>query len=118
MDDEERITIDELQPAVPELEEQPKGKIVIAGGDAMMKDLFRAPNPDIDEDLQTDDLVEVDLETDVVDGPLDDLIEVDDEVWGEVDSPEPEQRPQPRYKRTIKPYRNQSIDTGLRGLQT
>ncbi len=38
-----------------------------------LADLFEAPQPD-DWDFYTDDLVEVDIEEDVVDGPLDDLV--------------------------------------------
>lgn len=80
----------EQEPA-PEAREKP---------DDGISDLFSVTDEDILGDI--DERVEVDVEEDIVDGPLDDLTEVSNEdIMGAVPKQKPRFRIQPKGRRTI-----------------
>lgn len=79
-----------------------------ANGDDL-SDLFRAPSEN-DPDMQTDDLLEVDLYDDVLDGDLEDLTEVTEEdIMGPEDPPPPPKPPRRLMRRTSKRYEPPSM---------
>lgn len=81
-----------------------------------MSDLFEAPQPD-DWDMFSDDVIEVDVEKDIVDGPLDDLTDSSTIVGDELGQ-QPTDLPSGKKRRPQRPPRRQPPPPGgLAGMR-
>ncbi len=113
----QQVEYEEVPAEEAEIEE--KSATVEANGDDLA-DLFKAPSMD-DPEMQTEDLISVDLAEDVMGGDLEDLVEVSDEdIMGPPEDdfngapPKRKMVRRPMYRRTSRVYQP---PTSLGGMQ-
>ena len=108
-----------MLPPEPDIEEEEERAVWVGSPEASKADDGISDLFEVDTDTDTDDLVSVDMETDIIDGPLDDLTDVSEkDIMGDEIGQVPLEH-QPNKKRIVRRMvrrRTLQGDAGMGGL--